>query len=520
MTAPTPRRRVRHRIPASLRQHWKLPVAFIAFVAIVATAFGSTRVRPYITGDPTIISSEITENVAGAVDLFDSSVTHELSVEIGDAEYDDMISAYQEDGDKEWVVADVVIDGTRIEDVGVRLKGNSTLRGLQGENGDVPVGLGAPEGFELPEGVELPEGFDPAQGPPGMGGTAQVDPEDPTSLPLLIRFDKYVDGRAYQGMTELSVRPGSPVINEAMALSLTAETEQPTQRYAYTVYSVNDSATATRLVLEHPDEQYADSLFDSPGYLYKADASSRFEYVGDDQSDYSDQFEQINAADSGTLQPIISFLKWLDSADDAEFDAHLADWVDVESFARYVATQNLLVNGDDMAGPGQNYYLWYDLGTKKLSVVSWDLNMAMEGGTTAGPDDTVSMTGGMGAGGPGGNTEAGASQVMPPGSGPPQGMPPGMPEGDGEGRGLGGGNTLKTRFLDSDAFTGVYHEAYRELSEQIYSSGRALEVLDEVAASVPNSDGLTAEALQTSVDSMRSWVEGRTQAQLQWIQPR
>ncbi len=26
----------------------------------------------------------------------------------------------------------------------------------------------------------------------------QVDPEDPTSLPLLIRFDKYVDGRAYQ----------------------------------------------------------------------------------------------------------------------------------------------------------------------------------------------------------------------------------------------------------------------------------------------------------------------------------
>src|SRR5690606_33971197 len=102
MTAPTPRRRLRHRIPTSLRRHWKLPVALIAFVAIVATAFGATRVRPYITGDPTIISSEITENVAGTVDLFDTSVTHELSLEIGDAEYDDMIAAYEKDGDKEW----------------------------------------------------------------------------------------------------------------------------------------------------------------------------------------------------------------------------------------------------------------------------------------------------------------------------------------------------------------------------------------------------------------------------------
>lgn len=332
-------------------------------------------------------------------------------------------------------------------------------------------------------------------------------------MPLLIRFDEYVDGRAYQGMTELSVRPGSPVINEAMALSLTAETDQPTQRYAYTVYSVNDSATATRLVLEHPDEQYANSLFDSPGYLYKADASSRFEYVGDDQSDYADQFEEINAADSGTLQPIISFLKWMDSADDAEFDAHLADWVDVESFARYVATQNLLVNFDDMAGPGQNYYLWYDLDTKKLSVVSWDLNMAMQGDTSAGPDDSISMMGGMG---PGGRPQ-GMVGAAPP-EGMPQAMPPGMP--GGESRGPGGGNTLKTRFLDSDAFTEIYHRVYQELSEQIYGNGLALEVLDAVAASVPTSDGLTAEALQESVDSMRSWIGERTQAQVQWIQPR
>ncbi|MBH0120010.1 CotH kinase family protein, partial [Rhodococcus sp. CX] len=374
---PGPRRRLVHRIPTSLRQHWKLLVVFVAFATIMATVFGGARIRPYIVGDATVIASEITENIAGTVDLFDSSVQHEVSLEITDAEYRDMITTFQKTGDKKWVTADLTIDGTFVDDVSVRLKGNSTLMGVRGDDAR-PGGSGfrPPEGMELPEGFEFPEDFDPGR----MGGMmSSASEDDPTSLPLLISFDENVSGRAYQGMTELSVRPGTPVLNEAMALSLTAETGQPTQRYAYTVYSINDSATTTRLLLEHPDDGYANSLFDGNGYLYKADASSRFEYVDDDQSSYADRFKQINAVGSGNLQPIVNFLKWMDAASDEEFDAHLGDWVDVESFARYVATQNLLVNGDDMAGPGQNYYLWYDLGTEKFTVVSWDLNLAMQG---------------------------------------------------------------------------------------------------------------------------------------------
>ena len=63
--------------------------------------------------------------------------------------------------------------------------------------------------------------------------------------------------------------------------------------------------------------------------------------------------------------------------DNEEFARSLGDWVDLGSLARYAATQNLLVNADNMAGPGQNYYLGYDLEAKKLSVLSWDLNLAM-----------------------------------------------------------------------------------------------------------------------------------------------
>ncbi|EME16578.1 hypothetical protein G419_19845 [Rhodococcus triatomae BKS 15-14] len=496
---------------------------FVAFMTIMATVFGATRIRPQITGDATIIASEITDNISGTVDLFDDSVSHEVSLDITDAEYNDMITTFQKTGEKKWVTADLTIDGTFVNDVSVRLKGNSTLMGVRGDNA-MPGGEGSqpPEGMELPKGMEMPEGMGP------MGGMSQASEDDPTSLPLLISFDENESGRAYQGLTEISIRPGSPVLGEAMSLSLTAETDQASQRYTYAVYSVNGSATTTRLLLEHPDDLYANTLFDSDGYLYKADANSRFEYVGDDQSAYADQFTQINAVDNGNLQPIISFLKWLDSASDEEFDAHLADRVDVDSFADYLATQNLLVNGDDMSGPGQNYYLWYDLDTTKFTVVSWDLNLAMQGDATTGPHDSVSMgmPGGGGRGGPGAATEGNTAtapegMTLPEGMTPPGGAGAGEAEGtrDGPTRGPGmasGGpqmsNELKTRFLESDAFTAVYDEAYWHLFERIYAGGLASEILDRLAETVPVSDGLTAEDLQSSIDDMRTWIDRRTSA--------
>ncbi|MFC9790852.1 CotH kinase family protein [Rhodococcus sp. NPDC127528] len=513
ITGPPPRRRLIHRVPVSLRQHWKLLVGFVAFVTILATVFGNARIRPYITGDASVIASEVTDNIAGTVDLFDSSVGHEVTLQMPDAEYRDMITSFQKSGEKKWVTADITIDSTLVTDVAVRLKGNSTLMGVRGtEPGG--EGFAPPDGMQPPDGVPLPQGFAAPEngrrpegfGPGGTGGMgemmASVSADDPTSLPLLISFGENVDGRAYQGLTEISVRPGSPVLNESMALSLTAETNQPTQRFAYTTYSINGGETATRLLVEHPDDAYANALFDTDGYLYKADANSRFAYAGNDQSAYSDQFKQINAVDNGNLQPIINFLKWLDSTSDEAFDAELRRWVDVESFARYVATQNLIVNSDDMAGPGQNYYLWYDFESGLISVISWDLNLAMTGNTTAGPQDTVSIGGG---GRPGVTGEAGGPR--------PPGMP--GPRADGSGNTQGGprgGNTLKARFLGSDKFTELYENTYWDLFEQMYGSGRAQELLDTLAGTVPTSDRLTSEDLQSRVDAMRTWIDQRTAA--------
>jgi spore coat protein CotH len=173
---------------------------------------------------------------------------------------------------------------------------------------------------------------------------------------------------------------------------------------------VNDRPTVSRLLIEHPDQAYADGLA-GDGVLYKSLARGQFADQGEDQTDYQDDFKQINRKGSHDLQPVIDLIRWVSNASDQEFAAGLADRVDVQSFARYVALQNLLLNFDDMAGPGRNYYLYYNLDSKKFTVVSWDLNLALSGDATQGPRD---------AGGFGGFRRQGAGQGQNQGQGAPQ----------------------------------------------------------------------------------------------------
>lgn len=444
--------------------------------------------------------------ITGSTSLFDAGASHSVSLSWDDADYDAMIAAYETDSDKAWISADITIDGTLIKNVGVRLKGNSTLRSLGGTQGGGGMGGGGdrpagqpPAGTDGTRPTDLPT--DMAGGGPGGAGMAPaggggmdtssgISADDPASLPLLIRFDKYVKGTRYEGLTELAVRPGSPVINEALALSITAATGQATQRYAYTTYSVNGSATQTRLLLENPDEAYAENLADAGGttgntVVFKADADSSFSYQGEDLATYADQFKQLNKTDSQDATPIVKFLKWLQDADAATFDAELADWVDVDSFAKYAATQNLLANSDDMSGPGQNYYLSYDLSTKKISVISWDLNLALSGNATADPDADLSMGGGRGgAGGNGAGVGGTAQNTASTGS-------------------------FKSRFLASATFKKLYDSAYQELYAQVFAKGTAKSLLADITASIPASDSQSAEDIAAKSATVGTFLDQR-----------
>lgn len=469
---------LKRRLPVKLRQHWKLVAASIAFVAVLALGFGGAMVRPTITSALST-QEELVEDIDGDTEFFDSG-EHSVEISYDETEYRDMIAEFQSSGEKNFIRADVTIDGTLIENVGLRLKGNSTLRSLQSADGEE----GGPGG-----------------GPGGGMGQTELSFDDPQSLPWLVSFDEYEEGRAYEGNTQMSLRPAtsgsSTAVNEALALAMTAESGQTTQDYTVASVSVNGGESTSRIVVDLPDGQWANDL--GNGVLYKASADGGMDYLGEDPTDYEEAFTQINAVGTYDMEPVMRLLDFVNNSSDEDFAENLDDYVDVDSFAEYLAMQSLLSNGDAMDGPGNNYYLWYDTDTEKFSVLSWDLNMSLSG-----------MGGGPG-GGMGGDAAEDAGQMpeMPEGMEMPDGadMPEGAPddaEGGPGGRGGGGGagrgsGILKERFLANEDFAALYEQAYSDLYEQLIASGYAQETLDEIVARATEAGDTGAEALGETI---------------------
>ncbi|AWL31929.1 MULTISPECIES: CotH kinase family protein [Streptomyces] len=548
MTGTTPtgtrKRRLRDRLPVRLRHHWK-PAATLGVGLVTMVAFlGDVRISPYVTSTSRVEADAITDNVTGTVGLYDTSASHTIQLTYQQTDFEKMMKEFEEDGTKDYIKADLVVDGVYLNDVGIRLKGNSTLMSLRGDQGKQ-----GRQGEQGERGEQGPQGGAEA-GPPGEaagqegqedqaeqggqgggrgGGMVQYDlsAEKPEELPWLVKIDEYVEGRAYQGEREISLRPGSNgqvPLNEALSLSLTDTSGQQAERYAFTSVEVNDRPAATRLMVENPDTDYGDEAGDGNAVLYKARAGSSFAYQGDDPSKYESSFKQLNKKGSQDLEPVMKLIEWVENASDEEFARDLDQYVDVESLAAYVATQNLLLNFDDMAGPGKNYLLRYDLDTKKFTVLGWDYNLTFSGDATAGPDDSTGMGGGMPGGGEGGDGQqpSGAPEGMPEGM--PEGLPEGaeMPQGGpgaagGEGQergGPGGGaaeHPLKTRFLESDAFDEVYLAAYKKLYQEFYASGTAAKEVKTIAEQA-RAAGAGSEELDTAVSQLTGTVTDRAAA--------
>ncbi len=146
-------------------------------LAVLVLAFGGARVRPYVTSE--LVSADtVTDDIEGTGDLFDGG-EHSIEVTFDETEYEEMTETFREEGEKECIRADVVIDGTTVTDIGLRLKGNSTLMSLRRDDGrdgaeaDTATAGGArpPGGGQTPEGMETPEGAGPPGGMELPGGT-------------------------------------------------------------------------------------------------------------------------------------------------------------------------------------------------------------------------------------------------------------------------------------------------------------------------------------------------------------
>ena len=328
-----------------------------------------------------------------------------------------------------------------------------------------------------------------------------------------------MDGQNFEGETDIVVRGGrtETSLNEAVALELIGAAGMPTEEATPARFTVNGSDATLRLVIQNPDDDWDSDNFGSEGILYKAEAGGDYSYRGDDPASYADVFS-VEASTSGEddYTPLIALLKFLNESDDATFAAELGNHIDVQSFADYLAIQDLVANSDDIDGPGNNSYLRYDAGTGLFTVVAWDQNLSFSG--MGGMGGGMGGPGQMGVRPDGATTEGtttdgtttdgtatdGTTQQMPGRGVRPTGAMPGGAAGampGGAGGGGRGGNILAERFKANADFNALYEQALTDLRAELYASGEAQTILDtwtsvltEQAGDLVSADTVTAEA--------------------------
>lgn len=426
----------------------------ITLAALASLALGGCATStPDAPGTATTGVTSAAEEVAAGTGIWDASTLHDISVEVDEEAYAAMIATYEETDEKEWIEATVTIDGEVVERAGLRLKGNSSLRSVSAD-------------------------------------------AEPTDLPWLIRLDKFIDGNSIDGWTELVVRSNASetALNEALALDLLAEAGLASEHAVATSFSVNGADARLRLVVQHLDERWEEENFSTPGLLYKAEAGGDWSWRGDDPDAYTDVFDQETGDDD--LTPLIDFLDFINNSTDEEFAAELPERLDAQSFARYLAFEEVVENFDDIDGPGNNAYLRYDATTGGFTVVAWDHNLAFG----ASPGGGGFPDGGFPEGGFPGEGER--PEGMPEGE-----RPEGMPEG-GPGGMRGGSNVLVERFTAVEEWADLVERAKTDLIEELYDSGYAEQVLDQWVAVLTEQAGhlVDAATVEEEADAIRAVI--------------
>lgn len=498
------------------RRHYRLLIALGLLLGGLVAGLGNQRIIAYtVPGVLDSASLGVGRNYTNDVALFDETLVHSVQILIDEEDYQKMLTTYQETGAKDYFHADVIIDGVRVNNVGLRLKGNASLQtalgrggrqmpggGGGGNRGQLPGGAGqAPAAGAQPQQVNPPNR--PAQGerpafpagqqpeaPPAGNGQMPAQPAGPQAgagpmaaqpvdtaaasntakIPLLLKFDEFVSAQSYQGYRFLAIRTygissDAAMLQEPVTNAMARLAGLPATQTAYAGVRLNDGEEQLFVLSEVIDETYLARYFPySNGILYKAELGATLSYQGEDPSAYATSFTQQTRVNDADLAPLIKFMRFLDESDDATFASELPDYLDVEAFATYLALNNLLVNTDSIAGMNNNYYLYYDDLAERFTLLMWDANESLgklSGGGQAASYDLYFQT-----------------QSQP-------GMGGGRRMGLGGGRGLGGGaNTLVTRFMATPSFLALYEQKLQEVYQAAFASGALTQQIEQYATLV------------------------------------
>jgi spore coat protein CotH len=269
--------------------------------------------------------------------IFPHDEVIDVNIEIDEDVYQDMLTNASEE---EMVMADITYNGYTFSEIGIRPKGNSSLKQVANSEGD--------------------------------------------RFSFKVDFNYYLEDQDFLGITKINLNniyEDPSMMAEYLGYEMLDDLDAVSSRTTYVSLSINGEYFGLYLAVEQVNDTFlVDNYGDDSGELYKPDmgVGSDLDYISDNGMEYTGMFpENMDEYDNETLVELIKTIE-----DGGDLDSIF----NVDSFLKYLAVSTMTVHSDSyQGGMYHNYYLYNNNGI--FEWISWDLNMIFNGFTRSGLTD-------------------------------------------------------------------------------------------------------------------------------------
>jgi hypothetical protein len=270
------------------------------------------------------------------LEMFDESFVHEIRITFEQENYWDSLEYHYEQmfefgAPKTYMVASIDIDGTVIDSVGVREKGNASCWGSEG----------------------LKE-------------------------PFKIDFNVFAPGTKYDGLKKLNLHNAfedPSMMRDALAYKWMRDAGIASPRTSFAKVYLNDIYWGLYTVVEQVDDRFLKNNFENnDGDLFKCINNTSLVWQGPDKLNYLDEFELKTNEEEDNWDDFIHLISKINNYE--QFEDSISTALQRTKYLRVLAADVLMYNWDSYYDNGRNFYIYYDPTAGAFQWIPWDYNLS------------------------------------------------------------------------------------------------------------------------------------------------
>lgn len=262
--------------------------------------------------------------------VFDPPVVHTIYLNFNQQSYWDTL-VENHDADV-YTRCSMVFDGQTVNDIGVKLKGNSSYNN------------------------------------PSVKKSMKID------------LNEYVSGQTFDGLKKFNLNNGfkdPTFLREKVTLDFLNAQGIAAPRCSYANVYLNNQLWGFYMLVEEVNKDFLDDRFgDNNGNLFKGDPHGDLRWINANPSAYYTNYELDTNEDINDWTDLVWLINIINNTPTAQFHDSMEVALDTDLWIKQWAALNLFANLDSYIGSGHNYYIYHDSTKLDFKWITWDVNEA------------------------------------------------------------------------------------------------------------------------------------------------